>query len=130
MKKQAIKLAMAGALAAGLALAQTPASAPQAAPAGTAGAKTVRGALRHRMVKALGLTDAQKQQAKAIFQETKTANQPIRVQLQQNRQALGTDDGGAVRGHGEVLCNPHARSEGQGRAEPAELPAARRTEAE
>jgi Spy/CpxP family protein refolding chaperone len=88
MKKQAIKLAMAGALAAGLALAQTPASAPQAAPAGTAGAKTVRGALRHRMVKALGLTDAQKQQAKAIFQETKTANQPIRVQLQQNRQAL------------------------------------------
>ncbi len=88
MTKQAIKLAMAGALAAGLALAQTPASTPQAAPAGTAGAKTVRGALRHRMVKALGLTDAQKQQAKAIFQETKTANQPIRAQLKQNRQAL------------------------------------------
>jgi Spy/CpxP family protein refolding chaperone len=88
MTKQAIQLAMAGALAAGLALAQTPASAPQAAPTGTAAAKTHRGALRHRMVKALGLTDAQKQQAKAIFQETKTANQPIRAQLQQNRQAL------------------------------------------
>jgi periplasmic protein CpxP/Spy len=79
---------MAGALAAGMAFAQTSAGTAPAAPAAAAKGKAVRGSLHHRMVKGLGLTDAQKQQAKAIFKQTKTANAPLRAQLQQNRQAL------------------------------------------
>jgi Spy/CpxP family protein refolding chaperone len=109
MTKRLVDLAMAGALAAGLALAQTPAGAPQADAAGTTTPKTFRAAVRHRMVKALGLTDAQKQQAKAIFQATKTANQPIRTQLQQNRQALAAavkaNDIGQIRQLAQVQGN-------------------------
>jgi Spy/CpxP family protein refolding chaperone len=85
MTNRLIRYALAGALATGLALAQTSAPAPQAAPAKT---KTVRGTVRHRLLKALALTPAQKQQAKTIFQEAKTANAPFRTQLQQNRQSL------------------------------------------
>ena len=38
----------------------------------------------------LGLTDAQKAQAKTIFDNAKTAAQPIRTQMQQARAALNT----------------------------------------
>src|ERR1035438_10015169 len=88
MTKRLVKLAMAAALVTGLALAQTPASSTPASPAGKAKAKTVRGNIRHRMVKALALTPTQKQQAKALFQQTRKANEPLRAQLKQNRQAL------------------------------------------
>ena len=86
-----INLALAGALATGLALAQTtttPAQPAPSTPAKAAKARPGRAAIRHRMMKALALTPAQKTQAKQIFQQTKTANQPVRQQLQQNRQAM------------------------------------------
>lgn len=96
MTRRLVQFAMAGALAAGLAFAQTSAGQAPAAPSAPSKAvkakgikaKALRGSVRHRMVKSLGLTDSQKQQAKAIFKQTKTANAPLRAQLQQNRQAL------------------------------------------
>jgi Spy/CpxP family protein refolding chaperone len=48
----------------------------------------LRAAVRQRILKNLNLTDSQKTQAKAIMQAAKTAAEPIRTQLQQNRQAL------------------------------------------
>ena len=46
--------------------------------------------LRQRVIKNLSLTDAQKAQAKTIFQAAKTANAPIRTQLQGIRQQMAT----------------------------------------
>jgi Spy/CpxP family protein refolding chaperone len=68
------------ALAAGMAFAQP------AVPARGAG----RQMARHRMMKALDLTDAQKQQAKQIFQQAREAAQPVAKQLKDNRDALQT----------------------------------------
>ena len=91
MKKHVLKLATVAALAAGMALAQTPAPAPQPG-RGMAGmgmrGMGMRGMIHQRMMQNLNLTDAQKEQAKAIFQEARQNAQPIREQLQQNRQAL------------------------------------------
>jgi Spy/CpxP family protein refolding chaperone len=47
-----------------------------------------RAVVRKRMVQALNLTDAQKQQAQAIIQQTRQTVQPLRQQAKQNRQAL------------------------------------------
>jgi periplasmic protein CpxP/Spy len=91
MKRQFIRFATAAALAAGLALAQTPA--PQAGQARPPA--EMRAAVRHRMMQNLNLTDAQKQQAKAIFQQAKADSQPIRDQLKQNREAFSS----AVKGN-------------------------------
>ena len=44
--------------------------------------------MRQRMMQALNLTDAQKQQAKTIFQQAKQNAQPLAQQLKQNREAL------------------------------------------
>ncbi len=91
MKKHVLKLATVAALAAGMVLAQTPAPAPQPG-RGMAGmgmrGMGMRGMIHQRMMQNLNLTDAQKEQAKAIFQEARQNAQPIREQLQQNRQAL------------------------------------------
>jgi Spy/CpxP family protein refolding chaperone len=89
MKQQIVKFATVAAVAAGMAFAQAPA--PPAAPAQPKTPKTWtarRGAMRQRMMKALNLTDAQKQQAKTIFQQAKQNAQPLRDQLKQNREAL------------------------------------------
>jgi len=75
--------AAAAALAAGLAFAQTQTPAPAAPQHPHA-----RAAVRQRMIQALNLTDAQKQQAKTIFQQTRATTKPIREQLKQNREAL------------------------------------------
>jgi Spy/CpxP family protein refolding chaperone len=40
------------------------------------------------MVRALNLTDSQKQQAKTIFQQAKQNSQSLRQQLKQNREAM------------------------------------------
>lgn len=48
----------------------------------------LRAVLRQRMVQALNLTDAQKQQSRAIMQQTRLTVQPLRQQLKQNHQAL------------------------------------------
>ena len=87
MKTYLTRFATVAALAAGMAFAQAPSPATPQAAAGTT-AKNPRGALRHRMLKALNLSAAQKQQAKAIFQQTKQNVQPIAQQAKQNREAL------------------------------------------
>ncbi len=86
MKRNIVKFASAAALAAGMAFAQAPATqTPPAKP----GVMQHR-ALRQRMMKNLNLTDAQKQQAKGIFQQAKQTAKPLRDQLKQDRQALAT----------------------------------------
>ena len=82
MRRNLIGLAMAAALAAGAMIAQT-------AQGGPAKGKPGLGAnLRQRVIKNLNLTDAQKAQAKAIFQEAKQAAAPLQAQLKQNRQDM------------------------------------------
>lgn len=84
MKRHLMKLIAIGAMAAGMALAQTTTPAPAAA--GKAPALKVR--VQRRLMKILNLTDAQKQQAKAIQQATKQQAQPLAQQLKQERQSL------------------------------------------
>ncbi len=89
MKQHVLKFATVAALAAGMAMAQAP-----AAPADPAQPRAGRawgahsGAFRQRMAQALNLSDAQKEQAKAIFQQAKQNAQPLAQQLKQNREAL------------------------------------------
>ena len=85
MKQQFMRLAAVAALAAGMAFAQAPAPAPNAAP-GQKG--TAQPRIRRRVMQVLNLTGAQKQQAKAIFQQSRQNAQPIAQQLKQNREAL------------------------------------------
>ena len=87
MKKTLTTLA-AAAMAAGLAFAQAPAAAPT--PTAPAHKRPLRAMARHRAIQALNLTDAQKQQAKTIFQQSRATTQPIREQLKQNREALAS----------------------------------------
>ena len=47
-----------------------------------------RAVVRQRIAQALNLTDAQKQQAQAIIQQTRQTVQPLRQELKRNRQAL------------------------------------------
>ncbi len=85
MTNRWMKFAAAGALAAGMAFAQTTPAKPQA----QNGPRTERRAMarRHRF-QALNLTDAQKQQAKAIFQQARQSAQPMVQQLKQDREAM------------------------------------------
>ena len=80
--KRYVLFALAGVLATGLALAQT-STAP------TAQVKLgLKGIVRQRVIKALGLTATQKEQAKTIFQDAKQTGQPVRQLLKQNREAM------------------------------------------
>jgi periplasmic protein CpxP/Spy len=86
--KNLVKFATVAAMAAGLTFAQTQApAAPAQTPPGKMRAGR-RGAVRKRMMERLNLTDAQKAQAKAIFQQAKQNAQPLKQQLKQNRAAL------------------------------------------
>jgi periplasmic protein CpxP/Spy len=89
MKQHLIKFATVAALAAGMAMAQTPAAPanPATPRAGRAWAAR-RGAVRQRMMQALNLSDAQKAQAKTIFQQARQNAQPLAQQLKQNRESL------------------------------------------
>jgi Spy/CpxP family protein refolding chaperone len=84
MKRILIGIAAVGAAAAGLAVAQAT-TAPQA---GAVQAKEVHALVRKRVLKALNLTDAQKQQAKTILQSARQTAQPLAQQLKQDRAAL------------------------------------------
>ena len=84
MKRILIGIAAVGAAAAGLAVAQAT-TAPQA---GAVQAKEVHALVRKRVLKALNLTDAQKQQAKTILQSARQPAQPLAQQLKQDRAAL------------------------------------------
>src|SRR4051794_1176661 len=89
MKQHLAKLATVAALAAGMAMAQAPAApADPAHPRADRPWAARRGALRQRMAQALNLNDAQKDQAKAIFQQAKQNAQPLALQLKQSREAL------------------------------------------
>jgi protein CpxP len=92
MKRHWMKLSAVAALAAVMAMAQTtadPAQPAQPARPGRARMAARRGGfVLHRMVQALGLTDAQKTQAKSIFQAARQSGRPVRQQMMQNRQAL------------------------------------------
>jgi len=85
MKRKWMMFAAAGVLAAGVLVAQV-AQAPH--PGRGSAAVTRRAMARHRMMKSLNLTDAQKQQAKTIFQQARQSVQPVVQQLRQDRQAL------------------------------------------
>jgi len=88
MKRQLIKLAAVGAVAAGIIFAQTQAPAPTAQPNQNKTAVNHRAAARHRMFQELNLTPAQKEHAKAIFQQARVAAKPVRDELRQNREAM------------------------------------------
>src|SRR3954454_7361591 len=89
MKQHIMKFATVAALAAGMAMAQVPAApADGAQPRAGRAWRAHKGAVRQRMAQALNLSDAQKQQAKAIFQQAKQNAQPLAQQLKQNREAL------------------------------------------
>jgi periplasmic protein CpxP/Spy len=86
MKLQFMKFATAAALATGLAFAQAPA--PGASPNPPAAHRNFARQRFDRLAQKLNLTDSQKQQAKAIFQNARMTSKPIREQLKENRQAL------------------------------------------
>jgi Spy/CpxP family protein refolding chaperone len=89
MKQHLLKFATVAALAAGMAFAQAPpAPADPAQPRPGRAWNARRGAVRQRMIQALNLTDAQKQQAKAIFQQARQNSQTLAQQLKQNHEAL------------------------------------------
>jgi Spy/CpxP family protein refolding chaperone len=83
-------LAVAGAtiVAAGLMFAQTGSTPAPNPPASGHGQGFHRRPMMARLARRLNLTDAQRQQAKGIFQGLRTQAQPIRTQLQQERLAL------------------------------------------
>lgn len=86
MKHNLMKFATIAAMTAGMALAQQAPANPPASANTPAHRPFAR--MHRQMAKALNLTDAQKQQAKAIFQETRQRTQPIRAELRQNRKAM------------------------------------------
>ena len=86
MKQRLMRFSVLAALAAGLAFAQTPSTTAQ--PGSGKAAIRPRAVVGRRIAQALNLTDAQKQQAKAIIQQARQTAQPLRQELKQNRQAL------------------------------------------
>ena len=84
-----MKYAAVAALATGMVFAQAPAGNSQ--PNTTEAQQGRRGFMRRHMARIaqqLNLTDAQKQQSRAIFQQARQSAQPIRQELKQNREAL------------------------------------------
>ena len=80
MNRHLMRLPVVAALAAGFVFAQAPSTTTQPG--------SGRAAVRRRIAQALNLTDAQKQQAQAIIQQTRQTVQPLKQQAKQNRQAL------------------------------------------
>jgi Spy/CpxP family protein refolding chaperone len=111
MKRNWMKLATVAALAAGIALAQAPVTNPPTQPTHRQGA--ARGKARRHMFQALNLTDGQKQQAKSIFAEARKSTEPLRLQLQQNRQALTAATKANDRGQIESLSKSSGDLRGQ-----------------
>jgi protein CpxP len=106
MKRNWMRFAAAGTLAAGMVFAQV---APKQ-PAQHGMHSFARRAMGHqRMIQALNLTDAQKQQAKTIFQQSRQSVQPVRQQLKQNREALEA----AVKANDTAKIDQLAATQGQ-----------------
>ena len=101
MYRHLMRLSVVVALAAGMVFAQAPSTTAQ--PGGG------KAAVRRRIAQALTLSDAQKQQAQAIIQQTRQTVQPLRQQAKQNRQALMA----AIQaGKGEVEIHQLALTQG------------------
>ena len=89
MKQHVFKFGAIAALAAGMAMAQAPATpADPAQPHARRAWAGRRAGMGQRLAQALNLSDAQKEQAKTIFQQAKQNAQPLAQQLKQNREAL------------------------------------------
>jgi len=102
----------AAALTAGLAFAQTPATTPEhGAPAKARTAR--RAAMHERMMKELNLTDAQKAQAKTLFQQSREKSKPYRDQLRQTREEMAA----AVKAGDNAQIRSLAAKEGKARGE-------------
>ena len=87
MKNLLVRFAGTAALASGMMFAQAPA--PPAQPQSPAQRwQQRRGRMFDRMAVRLNLTDAQKEQARAIMQSARQSARPIAQQLKQNRLAL------------------------------------------
>jgi Spy/CpxP family protein refolding chaperone len=97
MKKNLIRFAGVAAMAAGMAFAQAPANPAPRPPAGHMMER--RGEFHERMMQELNLTDAQKQEAKAIFEQARATAKPVREELKQNREAM----------HAAIKANDTAR---------------------
>jgi Spy/CpxP family protein refolding chaperone len=95
------------ALAAGLGFSQATSTTVQ--PGSGNAPVRLRAVLRQRIVQALNLTDTQKQQSRAIMQQTRLTVQPLRQQLKQNRQALIA---AVTAGKGDVEIHQLALTEG------------------
>ena len=85
MKHALLNVAGAAVLAAGMAFAQT-APVQNQPHSGRRGAQT--GSMVDRFAAKLNLTDAQKQQARAIFSAARQSSHPVRAQIAQDKQAL------------------------------------------
>jgi Spy/CpxP family protein refolding chaperone len=98
MKRQIVRLAAVGSMAAGMIFAQAQPAQParqghntqqeQTAP-GQKGMRSHRFEARRRMMTALNLTPDQKTMAKSIFGQAREASKPVRIELRQNREAMG-----------------------------------------
>jgi Spy/CpxP family protein refolding chaperone len=92
MRYSFTKYAVVATFAAGIIFAQAPSSDPQSGAVNTQKwrlGSSMRGRFDlDRVAQALNLTDAQKQQAQAIFQQAQLSGQPIRQELKQNREKL------------------------------------------
>ncbi|MGA3028849.1 MAG: Spy/CpxP family protein refolding chaperone [Bryobacteraceae bacterium] len=88
MKHKLLAVAGATVLAAGLLFAQTGSTPAPNPPATAHGQGFHRRPMFARLARNLNLSDAQRQQAKSIFQDLRTQAKPIRTQLQQGRLAL------------------------------------------
>jgi Spy/CpxP family protein refolding chaperone len=98
MRHTFTRFAAAAALAAGMAFAQAPA-------AGNVGRSHARAG---RMFQQLNLTDAQKAQAKTVFQQARQSSQALMQQLKTNREALGA----AVKANNVAQIDTLAKEQG------------------
>jgi Spy/CpxP family protein refolding chaperone len=88
MKRSFLHYAAVAMAAAGMTFAQTTPAPGNPAPGTGTGRRAFVQHRFQRMAQALNLTDAQKEQAKAAFQQARQDAQPIRAQLKQNRQSI------------------------------------------
>jgi Spy/CpxP family protein refolding chaperone len=108
MKQNWMKLALAAALATGLTVAQT--ATPQPGERQGEKRRGPRGGMLERMASHLNLTEAQREQAKAAFQDAREQSQPVMEQLRTTRQELAD----AVKsGKTEVEIDMIARRQGE-----------------
>jgi len=89
MKRNYVRFATIAAMGAGMAFAQAPAAPAPAQPkAGFHAMMQQRGMMRQRWMQELNLSPDQKDKAKAIFDQARETNRPVRQEMRQNRESL------------------------------------------